>query len=260
MQRTLIFLYGILVYILFLGVFAYAFGFVANAFVPKGIDDGAASGFWPALLINSALLALFAVQHAVMARPAFKKWITQFIPKAAERSTFVLATCIVFIALFILWQPMTGVIWHVEQPAIRAVIWGLFIVGMLTVLYSSFLIDHFDLFGLRQVVLHAKKVEYWQRPFMERSLYKLVRHPLMVGFLIAFWAAPTMTVGHLLFSIMTTGYIFVGIQMEERDLIRQHGEQYLAYKQRTGGLLPRFTRRPASAPTSAPSGHGPATT
>lgn len=153
---------------------------------------------------------------------------------------------------------MTGVVWEIGNAALRAVVYGVFVLGMLTVLYSSFLIDHFDLFGLRQVVLHAKKVEYWQRPFMERSLYKLVRHPLMVGFLIAFWAAPTMTVGHLLFSIMTTGYIFIGIQMEERDLIRQHGEEYLAYKRRTGGLLPRLARNvsPTSAPVPATAGSG----
>ncbi len=259
MQRIVILVYGILVYILFLGVFAYAFGFVADAFVPKGINTGEPGAFWPSLLINSGLLALFAIQHAVMARPAFKRWITQYLPKPAERSTFVLATCIVFILLFIYWQPMTGIIWQIEHIVGRAIMYTIFVAGMLTVLYSSFLIDHFDLFGLRQVVLHAKKVDYWQRPFIERSLYKLVRHPLMVGFLLAFWATPTMTVGHLLFAIMTTGYIFIGIQMEERDLIRQHGEEYLAYKRRTPGLLPRFTRKPAVAPAPGITDTPPAT-
>lgn len=252
MSRLIILLYGVIVYALFLATFLYAFGFVVGQFVPRGINDGPVGPFWPSLAVNVGLLALFAVQHAVMARPAFKRWITRFIPAPAERSTFVLAASAALALLFWQWRPMTDVIWHLEPTFPRAAVYGLFVLGLLIVLYGSFLIDHFDLFGLRQVVLHAKKRDYSQKPFVLRSLYKFVRHPLMVGFLIAFWAAPTMTVGHLLFAIMTTGYILIGIRMEERDLVRQHGERYIEYRRTTPALLPRLGRKPAAAVEGQP--------
>ncbi|MCI0436916.1 MAG: isoprenylcysteine carboxylmethyltransferase family protein, partial [Gemmatimonadetes bacterium] len=177
-------------------------------------------------------------------------WWTRFVSKPMERSTFVLITSAVFVLMFWQWRPIPAVVWDVQPPAARAALYGLFIAGMLIVLLSSFLIDHFDLFGLRQVFLHLRGRDYTQKPFVERSLYKLVRHPLMLGFLIAFWSAPTMTVGHLLFSALMTAYIVIGVRMEERDLLAQHSAAYADYRRRTPMLLPRL-RRPAKATGSA---------
>lgn len=241
MSRKLVLAYGIAVYALFLATFLYAFGFVGGLFVPKGINDGEPGAFWPSLLLNAAFLLLFAVQHAVMARPAFKDRIVRFIPRPAERSTFVLATCAILILAFWQWRPLPGVVWQVQSEWLAVLLRCTFLLGMAIVLYSSFLIDHFDLFGLRQVVLHALGRPYTQKPFVVRSLYRHVRHPLMVGFLLAFWSTPIMTEGHLLFALLTTGYILIGTRIEERDLVREHGESYLAYRRTTPGLLPRFT-------------------
>ena len=191
-----------------------------------------------AIIINSLLLGLFAVQHAVMARPWFKQRWTRIIPEPMERSTFVLAASLCLLLLYVFWQPMPQTIWHIEAPIARAILIGLSLLGFGIVLYASFLIDHFDLFGLRQVVLHFRGQAYTQKAFMERSFYRFVRHPLMLGFLIAFWFTPTMTYGHLLFAVMTTLYIFVGIQMEERDLVRMHGDKYLGYRKRTSMVMP----------------------
>lgn len=233
-----VFLYGVSCYALFVVTLLYAIGFVENLFVPKSIDTGPAGPVWLAVLVNSLLLGAFAVQHTIMARPAFKKWITRYIPQAAERSTFVLATCICFWAMFLLWRPIPGVIWSVESEAARLAVYGLSFAGFGLVLYASFLIDHFDLFGLRQVVLHLRGRKYTHTPFQTPLLYRLVRNPLMLGFLIAFWAAPTMTWGRLLFCLLTTGYIFVGVWFEERDLERFLGEPYRQYRRRTPMLLP----------------------
>jgi protein-S-isoprenylcysteine O-methyltransferase Ste14 len=242
MTRTAVFVYGSVCYLLFLGTFLYAIGFVANWIVPKSIDTGEVGPRGAAILVNVLLLGLFAVQHTIMARPAFKAWWTRIIPAAAERSTFVLASCACLCLMFWQWRPMPEIIWDPQYPVVRGVLYGLCALGFGIVLYSTMLIDHFDLFGLRQVVLHVRKKDYTHPPFMERSLYRLIRHPLMLGFIIAFWATPTMTAGHLLFAIVTTGYMLFGIQVEERDLVRFLGDDYNQYRKRTPMLLPRAGR------------------
>jgi protein-S-isoprenylcysteine O-methyltransferase Ste14 len=246
MNRWAILIYGILAYLAFLATFLYAIGFIEGAIVPKDIDTGTAGPIGRTILINVALLGLFAVQHSIMARPVFKAWWTRIVHPAIERSTFVFATCICLVLLYWLWQPMTSIVWQVDQPVARAALIALSLAGWGIVLYSTFLIDHFDLFGLRQVVLHFRGRNYRHGPFMERSLYKLVRHPLMTGFIIAFWATPMMTTGHLLFAAVTTSYIiFVGIRLEERSLVQILGEDYLRYRRRTPMLIPRpWGRRP----------------
>lgn len=238
MKRFLVFLYGTVVYLFFLGVFLYAIGFVGNIWVPKSIDSGDSYPVPISLLINALVLGLFAVQHTIMARPAFKNFITRIIPQAAERSTFVLTTNLVFLLLFIQWRPLSDTVWFVESAAGSLVLNILFWAGWGTVLVSTFLIDHFDLFGLRQVTFYLLKKDYYPPKFRETSLYKYVRHPIMLGFLVAFWATPHMTVGHLFFSILTSGYILVGLTFEERDLIKHHGETYLRYARRVPRLIP----------------------
>ena len=245
LSRALVLLYGTVVYAAFLAVFLYAIGFVANAFVPKGIDDGAVlPDALTAVLINMGLLGVFAVQHTIMARPAFKRRWTRIIPAAAERSTFVAITCLILAAMFTWWSPLPDVVWHVEGVGAVA-LWSLSAAGWALVLVSTFLIDHFELFGLKQVVSHARGVQHRPPVFVEHWLYRMVRHPLMLGFLIAFWATPHMTMGHLLFAGVTTLYIaLLGIVVEERDLVAEHGEAYLDYRRRVPKLLPRL--RPAA--------------
>jgi len=238
MQRTVIFIYGLVCYLFFFATFYYAIGFVTGLVVPKAINDGTPGPAWQAVLINVAFLSLFAIQHTIMARPGFKRWWTQIIPPPMERSTFVLVATAILAAMMYFWRPIPDVIWNVEQPVVRGLLTAISLLGFAIVLYASFLIDHFDLFGLRQVILHLRGREYTQRPFMERSLYRIVRHPLMLGFLIAFWVTPTMTLGHLLFAGVTTGYILFGTWIEERDLVKQHGEAYLSYRRRVRGLVP----------------------
>jgi protein-S-isoprenylcysteine O-methyltransferase Ste14 len=235
--------YGLVAYAAFFVTFLYAIGFVSSLGVPKAINDGPVGPAGTAILVNVLLLGLFAVQHTIMARPAFKAWWTRIIPKPIERSTFVLAASACLLLLFWLWRPLPSSIWHVENAVGRGVLIGISMVGWAIVLYSSFLIDHFDLFGLRQVVLHARGIEYRHHPFVERSLYRLIRHPLMAGFIIAFWVTPDMTVGHLLFAGVTTAYILFGITVEERDLVKFLGDDYLAYRRRTPMLIPHPTRR-----------------
>lgn len=237
--RILSFIYGLIAYIIFLGSFLYAIGFVGEILVPKGINTGPESqNLLNALLINAGLLSLFAIQHSVMARPGFKKWWTKIIPAQVERSTYVLISSLILILLFWKWRPMPEVIWSVEEEVWQMLLIGLFWLGWGIVLLSTFLINHFDLFGLRQVYLYLKGEEITPVEFKEPWLYKYMRHPLMFGFIIAFWATPYMTLGHLVFAIATTGYIFIGIWFEERDLIRSHGEKYKEYRQRVRMLLP----------------------
>jgi len=221
--RTVAFIYGLFSYGMFLIAFLYAIGFVRNVLVPKSIDSGSEGPLGRALVVNTLLLGLFAVQHSIMARAWFKKLWTRIVPEPVERSTYVLISSLLLAILFSRWEPIRTVLWNLEHPAVRVVLNGLFWGGWLLVLVSTFTIDHFDLFGLRQVYLHLRGRAYTPVPFKVPALYRVVRHPLMLGFIIAFWATPEMTVGHLLFAVLTTGYIFIGILLEERDLVRTHG-------------------------------------
>ena len=238
MGNTVGFLYGVVSYFFFLVAFLYAIGFVGNFMVPKSIDTGLETPFRTALLINIVLLGLFAIQHNVMARPWFKKWWTRLVPHAIERSTFVLFASVLLILLYWQWRPMVGVVWNVENVIGRYILEALFWIGWLTVLLSTFMINHFDLFGLRQVFMHLRGQPYKPLEFKTSGLYKLVRHPLMLGFIVAFWATPMMTNGHLLFAIVTTVWILISIQLEERDLLKFHGKEYENYRKETSMLLP----------------------
>ncbi|MHC5110574.1 MAG: methanethiol S-methyltransferase [Planctomycetota bacterium] len=243
-SRVLCFAYGVAVYLLFLATFSYMIGFVGGVVVPRGINDGQVIDTLPAILINALLLGLFGLQHTIMARPAFKAQWTKIIPAAVERSTFVLVTCCILIALVVFWQPLPDTVWQVENVMSRWLLLGFCAFGWLLVLYSTFCIDHFSLFGLRQVVDHLRASQHAEPKFVTPWLYKIVRNPLMLGFLIAFWATPHMTQGHLAFAILTTGYMLFGIQVEERDLLKRLGEDYRRYRERTPMLIPflRFPR------------------
>jgi len=238
MKRVAVFLYGVLSYALFFLTFLYAVGFIGNFYVPNSLDSAARVPFWQALLTDTLLLAAFAVQHSVMARPAFKRVLTRIIPEAAERSTYVLYSSIALIALFAYWQPIGGVIWNLENPALRVAVTGVFLCGFLIVLVSTLLINHFDLFGLRQVWLYLIKRPYTHLEFRTPFFYKYVRHPLYVGWFIAFWATPTMTGAHLLFAILTSVYMLMASRWEERDLVAIHGERYEIYRKEVPKLEP----------------------
>jgi methanethiol S-methyltransferase len=248
--RLAVFVYGLISYAIFFATFLYALGFVGGFLVPKGIDSAPAIPLGAAALVNAALLALFALQHSAMARPFFKNWLTRFIPTAAERSTYVLASSLALLLLFWLWQPMGGVIWHVDSPLARALLWVGFGCGWGLVLVTTFLINHFDLFGLRQVWLFLRGRGYAQLRFVTPGPYRLVRHPLYVGWLAAFWFTPHMTGAHLFFAVMTTAYILVAIRLEERDLTDAHPE-YAAYRARTPMLVPRFRAKSSDDPRIA---------
>jgi protein-S-isoprenylcysteine O-methyltransferase Ste14 len=250
MSKALAFIYGIIAYALFVVSFVYAIGFVGNLVVPKSIDSGPLTGTWTALIIDAILLTLFAVQHSGMARRGFKRWLTRFIAEAIERSTYVLCASLVLLLLYALWRPVPVAIWHVTAPAAVAVLWTLFAIGWAIVFLSTFMIGHFDLFGLNQVWLNMTGRVRPADTFRTPALYRIVRHPIMVGFLIAFWATPFMSAGHLLFSIATTGYILIAVQLEERDLIAAHGEEYLRYRREVSGFVPLGKR--GTAPRRAP--------
>jgi protein-S-isoprenylcysteine O-methyltransferase Ste14 len=241
MKRLLIFLYSVATYAVFFVVFLYGIGFIGNLWVPKSMDSPRDVSLTTALLVNLGLLGLFAVQHSVMARPAFKRWWTRVIPEPAERTTYVLFSTLALAALFWWWQPMGGVIWNIESAVGIKAMYAVYAAGWLVLLYSTFLINHFDLFGLRQGWLYLVGKPYTPVPFRSPWLYRQVRHPLYVGWLMIFWATPTMTVAHLLFAIMTTAYILVAIQFEEHDLINEHPE-YREYRKQVPMLIP-FSKR-----------------
>jgi protein-S-isoprenylcysteine O-methyltransferase Ste14 len=239
MKRSLILLYGVASYLVFFATFLYAIGFVGNLWVPKAMDSPRDTTLGMALAINLGLLSLFALQHSVMARPAFKRAWTRVIPESAERSTYTLLSSLALILLFWQWRPLGGVVWDVQNGIARALIHAAFAFGWGLVLVATFLINHFDLFGLRQVWLQFRGQPYRALPFKTPGPYRLVRHPLYVGWFFAFWATPTMTVTHLVFAVMTTAYILVAIQLEERDLVDALPE-YAQYRRRVPMLVPRM--------------------
>jgi protein-S-isoprenylcysteine O-methyltransferase Ste14 len=246
MTRVAFLFYGLVAYLLFLVAILYGIAFVGDLdIVPKGIDDGTTAPVGIAVAVNVLLLLLFAVQHNVMARPWFKEWWIRYVPQPIERSTFVAAASLILLLLYWQWRPMPGVVWQVDNAVGRGLLWVLYFAGWGIVFLSSFVIDHFELFGLKQVWFYFHGVPHKSAPFSERSLYRWVRHPLMLGFIIAFWSAPTMTWGRLLFAAVTTIWILIAIQIEERDLVAFLGEPYLRYRERTPGLVPRlgFTSR-----------------
>ena len=253
MARSLTLAYGVVCYLLFLAVFLYSIGFVGDLVVPRSVDQGPSASTVAALSINVLLLGLFAVQHSVMARPAFKRWWTRFVPASIERSTYVLLASAVLALLFWQWRPLPAVIWDITWQPGRVLLWTLFWAGWATVLVSTFLINHFDLFGLRQVYLAWRGGTYTGLRFRTSMLYRAVRHPLMLGFLVAFWAIPTMTAGHLLFAAATTGYILIAIRLEERDLTVELGEPYRDYRTRVPMLIPGLRpRRNRMLPAATP--------
>jgi protein-S-isoprenylcysteine O-methyltransferase Ste14 len=241
--RSCIFLYGIASYVVFLAAFLYAIGFVGNLLVPKSIDTGSAGATVEAYIVDAILLGIFAIQHSVMARPGFKRWWTTIVPRTCERSTYVLISSLLLFLLFWQWQPLPAQIWKVTGDAGRATLWGIFWLGWVVVLVSTFAINHFDLFGLQQVFAALRGRETAPPIFKTPFLYKLVRHPIMLGFLLAFWATPDMTAGHLLFSVLTTGYILIALQFEERDLIELFGSAYKEYRKRVPMIVPFLPKR-----------------
>ena len=243
MKRLLVFLYGIVAYVIFLVAFLYAIGFLGEFIVPKSINTGEESTLMSSILINAVLLSLFALQHSVMARPSFKRAFTKMIPQAMERSTYVLLSSLVLLLLYWQWKPLPEVVWNIENETISTIIMVLFFIGWLIVFLSSFMINHFELFGLEQIYNNLKNKSSKPLTFTTRFFYGIVRHPIMLGFLIAFWATPVMTIGHLFFSIMTTLYIFIAVKyFEEKDLRKFIGEDYDEYMKKVPMLIP-FTKK-----------------
>ena len=236
--RIAAFFYGIVAYLVFFGTFLYAIGFVSGLVVPKTINTGTVVPMTQALIVNILLMSLFAVQHSVMARRQFKQWWTQYVPRSVERSTYVLFASLALILLVWQWRPMPALVWHIADPQLAMAVTGLSLIGWLIVLTSTFLINHFELFGLHQVANNLAGHPMPAPRFRTPLFYKFVRHPIYLGFIIAFWAAPTMTIGHLLFAAVTTAYIVVGILLEERDLVAIFGDDYRRYKDRVSMLVP----------------------
>jgi protein-S-isoprenylcysteine O-methyltransferase Ste14 len=246
---TFALIYGVVCYLIFFGTTLYAIGFIGDFFVPKTIDAGPDVPPLQAGVIDIALLALFALQHSVMARPAFKRWWKRFVAPPLERSTYVLLASLALLLLFWLWLPLRGTIWNIQHPIGQALVLSLYGFGWLIAFSSTYLIDHFDLFGLRQVYTNWRATNYSAMSFKTPAFYRLVRHPLMTGFLIAFWAAPHMTVGRLLFALAMTGYILVGIRFEERDLLTSFGAKYRRYQEQVRMLIP-FPKRSSAHSTN----------
>jgi protein-S-isoprenylcysteine O-methyltransferase Ste14 len=238
MSRLIAFLYGVAAYAVFFVTFLYAIGFVSGLVVPKTIDTGAVVPMTEALVVNLLLMSLFAIQHSVMARKQFKRWWTQYVPKSVERSTYVLLASLALVLLFWQWRPMPAPVWQVTDPLAASVMTGLAMLGWLIVLTSTFLINHFELFGLHQVTNNLAGRAMPEPRFRTPLYYKFVRHPIYLGFIIAFWMTPVMTAGHLLFAAVTTAYIFVGIWLEEHDLVDLFGDDYLKYRNRVSMLVP----------------------
>ena len=245
LKRALFLGYGVACYLVFFGTFLYALGFVGGFGVPRALDGPVSEPLSVALLVDGLLLAVFAVQHSLMARRGFKERWTRVVPQPVERSTYVLFSSLALLLMFWQWRPLGGSVWSVESPALRVTFYALFAFGWGLVLASTFLIDHFDLFGLRQVWLYATGRPHTSLGFVTPGPYRLVRHPLYVGWLFAFWMTPTMTLSHLVFAVATTGYILVAIQLEERDLLHSHPVEYAAYRSRVPMLVP-FARRAAA--------------
>jgi protein-S-isoprenylcysteine O-methyltransferase Ste14 len=243
--------YGAICYALFFATFLYLIGFVGNVFVPKTIDTGSAGDLGRAFLVDTLLVVLFGLQHSVMARPRFKAWVTRLVPQPMERATYVLASSVALIALMRFWEPIDATVWHVSGEAGRAALYALYFGGVGLVLYSTFLIDHFDLFGLRQVVLAFRRVAYTEKRFMTPSLYRFIRHPLYVGWFLVFWAAPTMSAGHFLLALGMSAYILLAIPYEERDLSAALGEPYETWRTRTPAFVPKVGGAEASAHVAA---------
>jgi protein-S-isoprenylcysteine O-methyltransferase Ste14 len=240
MKRFGSIVFGFVAYAIFFLTFLYAIGFVANIGVPKSIDSGMQGPVSSSVIINIVLLSIFALQHSVMARPSFKQWWTNYIPIHLERSVYVVLSSLTLILIFACWQPMTSSVWAIDNVLLKNVIWTIYLVGWLMVLVSSFLINHFDLFGVRQVYLYFRNKPYTDVEFKVVLLYKLVRHPIMLGFIIAFWATPDMTTGHLMFALVTTAYILIAIQFEEHDLSKRLGDGYAQYRKQVSMIVPKL--------------------
>ena len=244
MKKSIAFVYGSFAYVIFLIAFLYAIGFVGNFIVSKSIDTGIETNFWQALLVNALLLSVFVIQHSIMARPAFKKWFTTIISPAIERSTFVLLTSLILLLIFWQWQPVTTVIWKAENETVAMILSGVFFFGWLVVFLSTFMINHFELFGLKQIFDNLKNKQPQPHVLQINFFYKIVRHPIMLGFIIAFWATPLMTLGHLIFAISTTIYIILSVKyLEEKDLRNYIGNEYEEYQKRVPMLIPYFKSR-----------------
>ncbi len=253
MKRWLYFGYGLACYGMFFAVYAYMAGFVGNFLVPKTIDTPSGGAWGVAVAVNLLLLGMFGLQHSVMARPGFKRVWTRVVPHSIERSTYMLASNVALILLMWAWQGIDVAVWDVRQPVLRAAAWGLFAAGWLAVPAVTLLINHFDLFGMRQVWLHLRRAEYTSLPFRTPLAYNHVRHPLYLGWALAFWATPTMTVGHLLFAVVLTGYMIAAAVIEERDLVAHFGHQYAEYRRRVPMFVPRFTGTQNGDPMRVPS-------